>query len=172
MTVRDSYIGVDPFVVDLIDTLNSYRERIAQLDRKASAGVKKKEVAENWTGADWVGFFESLYQKTYGLPYLMEYRARSYPVRLINDFLTRMSPSASVYHSYIRYIFETDPWGKSGGKPSLNWLWNNKMFKLFLFRQQRGEIVRTVKERPTKPQVSDEEIDRLIEKEQDGSSIG
>ena len=138
--MRSWYKGVDPIIVDLVETVEKLQQKITDLEaqviitRSPTKNGGNAIRLDRWKGVDYVRLFHRLYQDRYGLPYPLEYRSQSYPGSLISNFMVGNDINPSVFYSYVFYLFDEDAWALSGVRPDLKRLWNIRMFKLYLKR--------------------------------------
>jgi len=136
MKVSDYYKGVDPLVISLYEEI-LYLRSLLNSDENPQQLCRSRWVdVSSWRSSNFVEMFKQLYEIVFKESYLDEYRSISYPASQITRMLQKENIDLSVYYSYVRYLFYDDPFLKTGTRPLMHWLWNSKMFFVFLSRRR------------------------------------
>lgn len=142
--VRDTYLGVDPLVEDLVRTVIELSDENAalraQIEKSENEEVEASPI-ENWKGVDFLELFMRLWEQSYGEELHFPYRNRGWVAGKITTFIDREAGiNKEIYRKYIEYLIFEDRLTLSGRQPEIKDLWHPKMFKIFLSKLNRGGL--------------------------------
>ena len=143
-TVRDSYAGIDPLVIDLVQRVIDLEERCTELEGQRPQALEKSNTSdgipdvEKWTGKEFVELFLSLYQAQYGQDYECEFLHINFPKGKVTVFLNQHDTAKYLYYEYVQWLIHEDPWVQNGALPQMGRMWNNNMYNIFLSKRRHG----------------------------------